>query len=251
MPLTVKQQLVLSYIRSHCATRGYPPTAREISAHCGLGGATSAHRIIVALQDAGYVEAWPGRSRAIRVVRQPVTPVAGVHAGVLRGAAAVHGRIRDHALIMAAQINLPSIKGELISDCACRHELVRRLWDATFDGDASALACAGALEKLADTVPSTQAWDLFVIDFLVFNRVTADYARALAPRLPQTESCLLDIASVSQRALVRGQLWADQLPSASSGSLSRRAEAVRRLCLQVWVTASRYWPETAGTHASR
>ncbi|MCV6983554.1 hypothetical protein H7I53_25470 [Mycolicibacterium pulveris] len=243
MALTVKQQRVLDYVRSYSAARGYPPTVREISAQCALGGPTSAHRIIVRLRDEGYVELARGRSRALRVISRPVPKVDGVHAAMLRGAAAIHARFRDHALMVAAQVDVPRVKGELIRDCAHRHELVGRMHAATagiamsdLEG-AAGPSCIEELRHVAEVVTSTHSWREFVTDFLVFNSVTEECARALTRRWPQTAACLTDIADNGRASVALGLCWIRQLPADSTAATTRRADAVRRTCMRAWLSA--------------
>lgn len=241
MSLTVKQQLVLEYVRSLSVARDFPPTMREISVNCALGGPTSAHRIVIHLRDAGYLETVPGRSRAIRVIPRPVPHVGGVQAAMLQGAAALHAQFRDHALMVAARVDEPSIKSELINDCARRDELVGRVYESAADCDVPEPRCAVELKRLAGAVTSTHSWHEFVVDYLVFNSVTADCARALAERCPPAENCLRDISNVGQASADRGRRWIERLPPSASSVAVRRANSVRQMCMRAWFSAARDW----------
>lgn len=65
--LTVRQQEILSFIRSFCLENGCPPTIRECSAHFGISlRAIQCH--FTALQKKGYLSQSDKRSRSIRIL---------------------------------------------------------------------------------------------------------------------------------------------------------------------------------------
>jgi len=67
--LTARQRLVLETIRSSVATRGYPPSIREIGEAVGLTSPSSVKHQLGALEKKGYVRRDPNRPRAIEIVQ--------------------------------------------------------------------------------------------------------------------------------------------------------------------------------------
>jgi repressor LexA len=71
--LSPRQQRILEVIRETVATRGYPPSVREIGEAVGLRSPSSVHSQIASLQRAGYLRKDPSRPRAIEVQFDPET----------------------------------------------------------------------------------------------------------------------------------------------------------------------------------
>jgi len=65
-PLTDRQNMALSFIRSSIEERGYPPTIREIGAHMGIRSTNGVNDHLKALERKGYVVRDELKSRAIR-----------------------------------------------------------------------------------------------------------------------------------------------------------------------------------------
>lgn len=65
--LSRRQQQILEVIRTTVATRGYPPSVREIGESVGLSSTSSVHNQLAALERAGYLRRDPSRPRAIEV----------------------------------------------------------------------------------------------------------------------------------------------------------------------------------------
>ncbi|MCA5893173.1 transcriptional repressor LexA [Isoptericola sp. NEAU-Y5] len=66
--LTPRQRRVLETIRSSVASRGYPPTMREIGEAVGLASPSSVKHQLTTLERKGYLRRDPHRPRAIEVV---------------------------------------------------------------------------------------------------------------------------------------------------------------------------------------
>ena len=66
--LTVRQRRVLEVIRNAVATRGYPPSLREIGELVGLTSPSSVAHQLSSLERKGYLRRDPNRPRAIEVV---------------------------------------------------------------------------------------------------------------------------------------------------------------------------------------
>ena len=73
--LTERQQQVLEYIRTTVASRGYPPSVREIGDAIGLSSPSTVHSHLSALVTAGAIKRDPTKPRAIMIVDE--TAAAG------------------------------------------------------------------------------------------------------------------------------------------------------------------------------
>ncbi len=69
LDLTDRQRLAYAFIRDYLDHYNRPPTLREISTGIGVRSATSARKLIQALEKKGYVELDAGRARGIRLLR--------------------------------------------------------------------------------------------------------------------------------------------------------------------------------------
>jgi repressor LexA len=98
--LTPRQLEILSLIKRHLATTGFPPTRAEIAAELGFRSANAAEEHLKALARKGVIELTSGASRGIRLVvpSSPATAVA--HTGA-RAAGERRPRI-DNALLSKA-----------------------------------------------------------------------------------------------------------------------------------------------------
>lgn len=90
--LTVRQRKVLEVIRNAVATRGYPPSLREIGELVGLTSPSSVAHQLSSLERKGYLRRDPNRPRAIEVISPdgdatPTAEVADLH-GMRGGASA-------------------------------------------------------------------------------------------------------------------------------------------------------------------
>lgn len=65
--LSERQQQVMAFVRTTVASRGYPPTMREIGAAVGLRSASSVHHQLDALQAKGLLRRDPLRSRTLEL----------------------------------------------------------------------------------------------------------------------------------------------------------------------------------------
>lgn len=67
-PLTERQQRIMEAIRSSLASRGYPPTMREIGDAVGLASPSSVKYQLQVLEEKGYLRRDPISTRAIEIV---------------------------------------------------------------------------------------------------------------------------------------------------------------------------------------
>jgi len=76
--LTVRQQEILDWIRSHLENNGMPPTRAEIAAGLGFRTASSAEDHLRALARKGALELLPGASRGLRLKSTTELPGSGL-----------------------------------------------------------------------------------------------------------------------------------------------------------------------------
>ena len=67
--LRPRQRQVLELIKQAVATRGYPPSVREIGQHLGLRSPATVHSHLTALVKAGHIKRDSTKPRAIEVIR--------------------------------------------------------------------------------------------------------------------------------------------------------------------------------------
>ena len=65
---TPKQAAVLAFVGTYTASKGYPPSLREIADEFGLGSASAAKIHVVALKKKGLLTWQEGKARTLRVV---------------------------------------------------------------------------------------------------------------------------------------------------------------------------------------
>ncbi|MEK5162047.1 MarR family transcriptional regulator [Paenibacillus sp. FSL R5-0527] len=72
-PLTRRQTEALEFIKSFVASKGYPPTIREMADHLGLQSSSTAFNLLDQLVRKGFVTKGPG-PRTLRVVADKEVP---------------------------------------------------------------------------------------------------------------------------------------------------------------------------------
>ncbi|MBT8199404.1 MAG: transcriptional repressor LexA [Acidimicrobiia bacterium] len=87
--LTRRQQEILDLIRTKVASRGYPPSVREIGEAVGLSSPSTVHSHLSSLVQFGYLRRDPSKPRAIEVVDpksdRSDASAAAVHTAIERG----------------------------------------------------------------------------------------------------------------------------------------------------------------------
>jgi SOS-response transcriptional repressor LexA len=73
-PLTLKQELVLGFIKAHIAEKGYPPTLREMCRIFRWSSVRAATCHLRALAKKGYIRYDPRISRGIAILAGKPTP---------------------------------------------------------------------------------------------------------------------------------------------------------------------------------
>ncbi len=84
--LTVRQSRILEVIRNAVASRGFPPSMREIGDAVGLASPSSVAHQLTALEVKGYIRRDPNRPRAIEIV-SPTEPGSATDLYGYRGGA--------------------------------------------------------------------------------------------------------------------------------------------------------------------
>ncbi|MEO1190144.1 MAG: transcriptional repressor LexA [Pseudomonadota bacterium] len=69
--LTRKQHQLLLYLHDHLEERGVSPSFDEMKDALGLRSKSGIHRLILALEERGFIRRLPNRARAIEVLRLP------------------------------------------------------------------------------------------------------------------------------------------------------------------------------------
>jgi SOS-response transcriptional repressor LexA len=64
--------MALQFIRDHIASKGYPPTVREIGAHMGIRSTNGVADHLRALERKGYLQSTDFRARGLRLI-SPLT----------------------------------------------------------------------------------------------------------------------------------------------------------------------------------
>ena len=104
--LSTRQEQILRLIQEAVASRGYPPSVREIGEQLGLSSPSTVHSHLSSLVKAGYLRRDPSKPRAIEIV----DPNAVAHAGFQRG------RVRDVPLVGRIAAGSPILAEESIED---------------------------------------------------------------------------------------------------------------------------------------
>ena len=69
--LTKKQSELLRLIQERLAESGVPPSFDEMKDALDLKSKSGIHRLILALEERGFIRRLPNRARAIEVLRMP------------------------------------------------------------------------------------------------------------------------------------------------------------------------------------
>lgn len=78
--LTEKQRELLDYIDSQILSTGVCPTFDEMCVAIGLKSKSGIHRLVVGLEERGYLRRLPNHKRALEVVRSSSSPASIVAA---------------------------------------------------------------------------------------------------------------------------------------------------------------------------
>ena len=73
----IKQQEILSFLKSEIRSKGYPPSVREICAAVGLRSTSTVHGHLKRLEEKGFVRRDPTKPRAIEILGQEKEQTSG------------------------------------------------------------------------------------------------------------------------------------------------------------------------------
>lgn len=76
MKISERQRKILEFIKSEVATRGYPPTVREIGDAVGLKSSSTVHGHLIKLDELGYIRRDLSKPRAIELLGDQNSPRA-------------------------------------------------------------------------------------------------------------------------------------------------------------------------------
>ncbi|HEY1245833.1 MAG TPA: transcriptional repressor LexA [Hyphomicrobiaceae bacterium] len=79
--LTTKQKELLAFIHERLQETGVPPSFEEMKEALDLQSKSGVHRLIMALEERGFIRRLPHRARAIEVIKLP----EAMHGGVAEG----------------------------------------------------------------------------------------------------------------------------------------------------------------------
>lgn len=74
--VTLKQRELLNFITEYQTSNDASPSFGEMQEALGLKSKSGVHRMIVALEERGYIRRIPNRARAIELVDQPKLPTS-------------------------------------------------------------------------------------------------------------------------------------------------------------------------------
>ena len=69
--LTTKQKELLVFINSRLQDTGVPPSFDEMQEALALQSKSGVHRLIIALEERGFIRRLPHRARAIEIIKLP------------------------------------------------------------------------------------------------------------------------------------------------------------------------------------
>ena len=69
--LTPKQRELLGIIEHYAKTSEIMPSYEEMAKLAGLNSKSGVHRLIISLEERGYIKRFPGQARALELIRNP------------------------------------------------------------------------------------------------------------------------------------------------------------------------------------
>ena len=101
--LRPRQRQILELIKEAVATRGYPPSVREIGERVGLRSPATVHSHLTALEAAGHIRRDPTKPRAIEILGFDSSPVRSAEESEPTRNVPMLGRIAAGAPILAEE----------------------------------------------------------------------------------------------------------------------------------------------------
>jgi len=103
--LTTKQKELLVFIHARLQETGVPPSFEEMKAALDLQSKSGVHRLIMALEERGFIRRLPHRARAIEVIRLPDAMAEGAQRRPGFSPSVIEGSPRRHAQLAAPPAN--------------------------------------------------------------------------------------------------------------------------------------------------
>jgi len=215
LTLTARQAEILEQIELFTEANGYPPSSRELSDACGLGGPSGAHRMISVLEAKGFVERAHGQSRGLVVVQPPLDCSELDDGDIIRLLTIVelHAVFSDLALSMSVGMRDMSIRTTLIGEALRRSRRMSGLGEM-FARQLDDLPDVGRhLLRLRDVVmsPATDRWVDFLVDQSVFNRIFASLCEGVADQDVMRRAVLWPDISIGRAAATVTETWLQRL----------------------------------------
>jgi repressor LexA len=102
--LTKKQNELLRFIHERLKESGVPPSFDEMKEALDLRSKSGIHRLILALEERGFIRRLPNRARALEILRMPEASTPGPTRGKKFEPSVIEGNLgRVHALANAAE----------------------------------------------------------------------------------------------------------------------------------------------------
>jgi|GEM_PF-46811 len=121
--LTRRQHELLLFLRERTARSLRPPSLSEICRELGLASRGSLHKQVVALVQAGLVEAMNGKQRGVRLIQAANDDDGGIPLlGVIAAGRPIEALIRDETIALPAWLKVPAacyalrVKGDSMRD---------------------------------------------------------------------------------------------------------------------------------------
>lgn len=142
--LTVRQNDLLKFIHERMKESGIAPSYDEMATGVGVASRSGVHRLLVGLEERGFIRRLPNRSRAIEIVRLPevMAPRFGRgHApSVIDGGL---GRVGDAPQMVAVPVMGRIAAGTPIAAIQNRSHVIHVAPEMLSSGDHFALECRG------------------------------------------------------------------------------------------------------------
>lgn len=229
LPLTPRQHEVLAHLHLYVAEHGYPPTARELSAACALGGSHGAHRMLETLERKGYLTRERGKRRSLTLVERrfnlEISRDGIRKLELFRKVAVFH---RDCGLQVALRLPDGDDKDAVLASAIGQHALVRSISRALPPSPAIDPE-RGIDARTVEQLSASDFWPAFVVHSIVWSGLVARLAarengsRELAVRL-----AAVHLGRLAERDDVVASRWVAELERRGNApELSRLAAELR------------------------
>jgi repressor LexA len=224
LSLTSRQGEILEAIEELTQRNGYPPSIRELSDRCGLGGPSGAHRMVSTLQRKGFVGRSPGTSRGLSVLNPAFDCTKLDQGDIIRllTVAELHRLFSNIELWAAAGSRSPEVREAIISDAlkrTRRHRALAEMLDKQVGGppDVSPHIVPVSGVVLTDR----HRWDNFLVDEWVFNRAFSELCGQVAEQNPVQRAVLWPDIRIGRAVTAGAQKWLDEAVAEGSASYRR------------------------------